>query len=310
MDALNNQEENDEDNKNNNIINNNDKNNINEEEYKMKKINIDYSNISILCLKNSSIKGNIFTSYINIFSKLNKKGEKNIPNLIKNNLKNIIQARIILDSMYITSSFNINKNYKNSAIELNKFIDCLFQNGIINNKLELYYKINDTCLLFNLYKNCNILPNNIFNNRQKLKIIKSIENYFESIINEIILDLLPFNRFQIINLIKIEDILLKYNHIFPYLVKIIKEMKNINYIHNIYLLRIILSNFCFLICICKIFLKYNKISNLFELIQKINNEYDDITKIKIEKIIQMIELLNNNIIKLIKTIRKIKLKEK
>ena len=307
MDALNNQEEDDEDNKINNVNNNN--KNINQEEYKMKKINIDYSNLALLCLKISSIIGNIFTSNINIFSKLNNKGVKNIPNLIKINLKNIIKARIILDSMYITSSFNINKNYKNSALELNKFVDYLFQQGIIINKFELYYKINDTCLLFNLYKNCNILPNNIYNNRQKLNIIKSIENYFESLINEIIYDLLPFNRFQIFNLIKIEDILFKYNHIFPYLVKIIKDMKNINYIHNIYLLRIIFSNFCFLIYICKIFLKYNKISNLFEIMQKLNDEYNDITQIKIEKVIQLIELVNNNIIKLIKTIKKIKLKE-
>ena len=309
MDALNDSEENGNTGQ-NNENKNKEENSINQEEYKIKKINIDYNNLEILCLKNSSINGNNFISNINILSKINN-NMKIFHNLIRNNLKNMIIARIILDSIYLTSSYNINKNYKNYKIELNNFSEYLLRKSIINHKYELHFRINDTCLLFNLYKSMNILPINIYNNKQKSKILKSIEIYFESMVNKVIYDLLPFNNYQINNLLKIEDILFKYNHLFVYLVRFIRENKNGTiYLNTLYILRIILTNILFLIFVYKLFLKYNKISIIFEEIQKLNNEQDNITKIPSDKLIELIEALNNKIIKLLATIKKIKLKEK
>ena len=294
---------------NNNIDNNNNNTDI---DYKMKYINIDYNNLAFLCLKNSMSFGNIFTPVINIFSKMNRMGLKNVPILLKNNLKNILKGRIILDSIYIRYSYNINKNFIKYANELNNFLEYLLKQGIINNKYELYYMINDSCLLFNLYTNLNILPINIYNKNQKLKIIKSIENYSETLFNNIINDLIPFNCYTINSLLKLDEILSRYNNIFLYLIKFIKGNKTDQfYFITIYLLRIIFGTFIFLIYIYKIFLKYNKICSLFNIIQEINNEYNDLSLIKTEKIIELMVLLNKRITKLLKLVKeKIKSKDK
>jgi len=307
MDALNQSDSNrSEDNHNETPIKNNNCNK-NENNYKMKKINCDYNNLLLLCIKNYINCGNVFTAIINTVNKNSKLGIKNMPALLKNKLKNILNERIILDSMHITSSYNINKNYNKYGIELNKFLDYIQKQGFINNKLEVYYNINETFLLFNLYNNLNISPKNIFNSKQKLKIIKSIESYLETLINNIINDLISFSSYQINNLIKIEDILFKYNYILSFIMRLEKDNKNYEFnAYTIYILRIIFGCFCYLIYVCKIFLKCNKISFLFEIIQKLNNEFDDITKIKNEKIIEIIDILNNNIIKLLNRIKKIK----
>ena len=279
----------------------------NENGYQMKKINCDYNNLLFLCLKNYINYGNLFTSIINSANNNSKLGIKNMSVLLKNKLKNLLNERIILDSMHITSSYNINKNYNKYAIELNKLLDYIQKQGFINNKLEIYYNINEAFLSFNLYNNLNISPKNIFNPKQKLKIIKSIETYLETIINNIINDLLSFSSYRINSLLKIEDILFKYNHIFAFLMRLDKDNKNYEFnSYTIYVLRIIFCCFCYLIFVYKMFLKYNKISILFEIIQKLNNEVEDITKIKNEKILEIIEIMNNNIIKLLSTIKKIK----
>ena len=310
MDALNQSDSNKSEDKNNeNAIKNNNCNK-NENNYKMKKINCDYNNLMLLCLKNYINCGNLFTTIINSVNKNSKLDIKNIPVLLKNKLKNILYERIILDSMHITSSYNINKNYNKYAIELNKFLDYIQKQGFINNKLEVYYNINETFLSFNLYNNLNISPKNIFNPKQKLKIIKSMEIYLEKLINNIINDLLSFSSYRISNLLKIEDILFKYYNILAFLIRLEKDNKNYEFnAYTIYILRIIFCCFCYLIYVYKIFIKYNKISLLFEIIQKLNNEFDDITKIKNEKILEIMEILNNNIIKLLNRIKKIKLGE-
>ena len=117
MDALNQSDSNKSEDKNNeNAIKNNNCNK-NENNYKMKKINCDYNNLMLLCLKNYINCGNLFTTIINSVNKNSKLDIKNMPVLLKNKLKNILYERIILDSMHITSSYNINKNYNKYAIE-------------------------------------------------------------------------------------------------------------------------------------------------------------------------------------------------
>ena len=311
MDALNDKDEEDTD-ENRNMEQKNNNNIIQTQDgYKIKKINIDYNNLALLCLKNCSIIGNIFSSNINFFTKLKKKGIKNIPLLIKHNIKNVIKSRIILDTMYITALFNISKINKTYSSELNIFLEYLIQQGIINNKHEIYYKITDTFLIFNLYKSLNILPINIYNGKQKNKIFKSIQNYFDLHVNKIIWDIIPYHKYKLNSLSYVEDLLYKYNNIFAYLVRIVKDNKNNENIFNkIYLLRIIICNVFFLIFVYKGLLKYNKINELFEMISKLNEEYDDIIQIKNEKIIYLIEVLNKIIIKFIKKIKMIKSKEK
>jgi hypothetical protein len=236
---------------------------------------------------------------------MNKMEIKKIPILMKNNIKNILKGRIILDSIFIRYSKNINKNFTNFANELNLFLDYLLKQGFINNKAELYFIISDSCLLFNLYTNLNILPINIYNNNHKSKILKSIENYSESLFNSIINDLIPFSCYQIKNISKLDEILSRYYNIFIYLMKFIKgNTKSIDHHFNkIYLLRIIFSTIFFLIYIYKIFLKYNKICSLFILLQQIINEYNDLTLIKNEKIVELITTLNKKMIKILKVIK-------
>ena len=310
MDALNNKDEDDADESKNSEQTNNG-NNIMQDNHKLKKININYNNLALLCLKNCSIIGNIFTSNINIFSKLNSKGLKNMPLFLKNNIKNAIISRIILDTMYIISLFNIGKINKTYSSELNIFLEYLLQQSIINNKNEVYYKITDIFLSFNLYKSLNVLPINIYTIKQKNKIFKSIQKYFDSLLNNIIWSILPFNKHQLTRLINIEDLLYKYNNIFVYLVRIIKENKTEeNIFGKIYLLRIIICNAFFLMFVFKGFQKYNKISYLFDMISKLNDEYNDLTQMKNGEIINLIETLNKDIIKLIKRIKEFKNKEK
>ena len=109
-----------------------------------------------------------------------------------------------------------------------------------------------------------------------------------------------------------DEILSRYNNIFLYLIKFIKGNKTDQfYFITIYLLRIIFGTFIFLIYIYKIFLKYNKICSLFNIIQEINNEYNDLSLIKTEKIIELMVLLNKRITKLLKLVKeKIKSKDK
>ena len=97
MDALNDSESNNNDDKNNNNVKDKGKNNNNEDIYKIKYINIDYNNLIMLCLRNTISFGSIFTPVMNIFLKINKMGIKKLPILMKNNIKNILKGRIILD---------------------------------------------------------------------------------------------------------------------------------------------------------------------------------------------------------------------
>ena len=276
--------------------------------YKLKKINVNYGNLLDLALKNELGQGILFNSILSYYKKNNKFDTKNMSINLKNNLICIISNRIILDCLYCSQLKIIDSNKIKTSLFFNAIdsilSEYLVKGGIIKQKNELYEKINNIFLLLNEYNNIGYFCIKL---NKIVDALMSIQKYLQNLMEKNIKDLLYFNICGKINISELGEILLKFYEILCCIIdleeqKIIKN-NNTNMIYNLIAFKILFSANFYLIFAEKIVLKYNKISQLYEMSQKLIIEYNNILQFTKEKIIQFSKNLLQIISKLIEKIK-------
>ena len=301
-------EEEEESNINNNINNNNiNKENKEEknanEEYKLKKVEINYDNLIKLCLINSLKQGTIYTPIINLYKTTHKNKLKDLPQSIKDILKSLICDRVVLDSINMPNIKIVNSQFNTEG---EQFFDFLEKEGI-NKKINMYKEINNECNLIHEYNN---IYDTTIKSNQIIEMLISMQDYIEFILNNNIYILVNFNYYQNVNLEKVDKNLDKISTILNFVKRYEQNYsepnneKEILYDieKNIYIFRIIFMVYFYLLFICKIILKYHYVTTIYLMINKMVNEnYYYLGNFSKDKVINYIE-------DIFKIIMKIKLK--
>jgi len=300
---------------------NNNKNTL-ENENELKEINIDYQNLSKLCLTNCLSRGILYAPIMNIYKSIFPKDKFFLENNNKELLKNLLCQRIVLDSVFLND--NRVDNYFN---DIEKFFDKLEENKILT-KQEIFHEINKTLLWFDKYRSCAIPCKK--SNKLTENLIR-ISQFTERIVTNNITSLIDFNIMENLNLQhikehclkKIKDISLFLKNLIEFEEKVELEEKkkknlpNIMYDkfdvfnntlicqikteQNLLIFRIIFTNFFYLIFCCKVNLTYNKILKIFNILNNLTHDYNNIYKFNekarhyLEKIIKYIDSISKRI---------------
>ena len=243
------------------------------EEYKLKKIEINYDNLIQLCLINSLKQGTIYTPIINLYKTSHKDKLKNLPQSIKDILKSLICDRIVLDTINMP---NIKSVYNQFITEQEQFLDYLEKEGI-NKKINMYKEINNECSLIHEYSN---IYDTTIKSDHIIEMLISIHDYIELILNNNIYVIVNFNYYQNVNLEKVEKNLDKILVLLNFVKKYeqnYSEPKNEKEVlydieKNIYIFRIIFMVYFYLLFISKIILKYHYVTAIYLMVNKMVNE--------------------------------------
>ena len=210
------------------------------EEYKLKKIEINYDNLIKLCLINSLKQGTIYTPTINLYKTTHKNKLKDLPQSIKDILKSLICDRVVLDSINMPNIKIVNTQFNTEGEQFFNYLE----KEHINKKINMYKEINNECSLIHEYNN---IYDTTIKSNQIIEMLISMQDYIEPILSNNIYVIINFNYYQNINLEKIDKNLDKISTLLNFLKKYeenYSEPKNEKEIlydieKNIYIFRII-----------------------------------------------------------------------
>ena len=325
MDNLNNEEEEEEENTKSNI-------NDNDENQQLKKIDINYNNLIDLCLINAAKRGAIFAPLLGLYKQKHNNSYQELRLNIKEMLKSLICDRVVLDSLYIPDKNEIEKYFA----RIDNLFGYLEVNGILN-KSDFYQQINYEYILLDEYQNAQI---SCSRSNSIIETLISLTNYTERLMNKNLYVLINFNFFENVNLEKISKILDKLVQIHFFINQLIKTLinlkknqienlkssniqtKNLEHLENdnitnaemrLYIFRIIFMMYFYLLFVSKIILKYYHITEIYQILQGLFSECQDIQKLTYQKAIDHLDNINRyivqnkkRIIKQINGVRKIK----
>ena len=273
------------------------------EEYKLKKIEINYDNLIKLCLINSLKQGTIYTPTINLYKTTHKNKLKDLPQSIKDILKSLICDRVVLDSINMPNIKIVNTQFNTEGEQFFNYLE----KEHINKKINMYKEINNECSLIHEYNN---IYDTTIKSNQIIEMLISMQDYIEPILSNNFYVIVNFNYYQNINLEKIDKNLDKISTLLNFVKKYeenYSEPKNeketlYDIEKNIYIFRIIFMIYFYLLFICKIILKYHYVTTIYLMINKMVNEnYYYLGNFSKDKVINFIE-------DIFKIIMKIKLK--
>ena len=304
MDNLGGRDDEDEDEEETNVNTNtnteNQKDTKESDEYKLKKIDINYDNLIKLCLINSLKQGTIYTPIINLYKTTHKDKIKDLPQSIKDILKSLICDRLVLDTINSPSKGSLIDSF---FVETEKFFDYLEKEGLYQ-KINLYKEITVKYSLLHEFKNA---YQTAIKSNQIIEILISISDYIELILSNNIYIIVNFNYFQNVNLEKIEKnldkiiILLNFVRKYEQNYTEPKNEKEILYDleKNVYAFRIIFMVYFYLLFVQKILLKYHYVTSIYIMLNKIVNEnYYDLGNFIKDKVIVYIDDIFRLIVKI------------
>lgn len=271
----------------------------NEETDQLKEINLNYENLSKLCLTNCLNRGILYAPIMNIYKSVLPKDKFSLSNTNRELLKNLLCERIVLDVIYLNEGI-VDKFFNDIEI----FFDKLEENKILK-KQEIFYEINKTLLWFDRFrssakpcKKSNKLTENLIRISQFTE--KLITNNVCSLIDFNLLENLDILHIKENNLKKIKDVTLFLKNLLEYEERLEleeKQKKNLPNImfdkfdvlnntlncqikteQNLLMFRIIFTNFVYLLFCCKINLAYNKILKIFLILNDLVQDYNNIFK--------------------------------
>jgi hypothetical protein len=282
-----------------------------ENEIQLKEININYENLSKLCLTNCLSRGILYAPIMNIYKSIFPKDKFHLDNTNRELLKNLFCERIVLDIIFLDEN---RVDYFFNDIE--KFLDKLEENKILN-KQEIFYEINKTLLWFDRYRSCAIPCKK--SNKLTENLIR-ISQFTERLVTNNISNLIDFNILENLDikqikhhcLKKMKDISFFLKDLIEYEEKVDldekgkKSLPNIMYDkfdvfnntlncqirtkQNLLIFRIIFTNFFYLIFCCKVNLSYHKILKIFNILNDLTHDYNNIYKFN-EKAKRYLEIM-------------------
>ena len=290
---------------------------IEDNSYKLKKLDINYSNLTELCLINAAKRGAIFAPLLGLYKQKHNNSYQQLSPNIKEMLKSLICDRVVLDTLYAPDKNEVEKYFA----RIDNLFGYLEANGILN-KNKYYHQVNYEYILLDEYQNAQISCSRSNTIRETLI---SLTNYTERLLNKNLYVLINFNFFENVNLNKISKILDKLVQIYHFINQIVKKLVawkkkessnlplspvasgNLIQIENdnirsaemrLYIFRIIFMMYFYLLFVSKITLKYSHIIDIYQILKSLFSVYEDIHKMTFHKASEHLENINKYIIKI------------
>lgn len=259
----------------------------------VKQIDIDYKNLTTLCLVNSLKRGVLYAPIINLYKLHHGNSFSELPPSLREILKNLICDRVVIDTIYSPKKL-IEKFFKQ--------VDNLFtylENNKLITKIECYTQVNNGFLLLDKYDSVHISCTK----SQKLRdTLIWLTNFTERLMNKNLYILENFNFYENVNLEKVNLIVTQLNSVSFFLKKICEfassadlgESKKQEVVLktefyknelNLYIFRIIFMIYFYLLFSAKITMKYNMITELFKIIEQLGKEYKQLDTFKDSKVL-------------------------
>ena len=298
MDDIRRNEESEEEEEEINIKKDNNNNNKVDNTYQLKKIDINYNNLTELCLINAAKRGAIFAPLLGLYKQKHNNTYQQLRPYIKEMLKSLICDRVVLDSLYVPDKSEIEKYFA----RIDNLFGYLEANGILV-KSKFYQQVSYEYILLDQYQYAQISCSRSKTIRETLI---TLTNYTERLMNKNLYVLINFNFFENVNLQKISKILNKFVQIYYFIHQIVKgliyfkKMQSTNLTLSLvpsgdlsqiesddiksvemrlYIFRIIFMMYCYILFVSKIILKYYHINEIYQIIQGLINDYQDFHKI-------------------------------
>lgn len=276
----------------------------------LKQIDINYTNLTNLCLVNSLKRGILYAPIINLYKLHHGNNFTDLLPSLKEILKNLICDRVVLDTLYFPDKC-IDKFFTQ--------IDFLFtylENNKILTKKECYNQVNNGFLLLDKYESVHISCTKSEKIRDTLI---WLTNYTERQMNKNLYILENFNFYENVNLDKISTILKQLHSVGFFLKKICvftieqdfsgqKEFYKCEL--NLYIFRIIFMIQFYFLFSAKIILKYSLITEIFTVLEELSMQYKQLDKFNESQAIYHLNRISEFHVKISKRLLKRKQKTK
>ena len=280
---------------------------INDDSNSLKTIDINYNNLTSICLTNALKRGCLFVPLLNIYKENHNNSFNDLPIYLKELLMSLLSNRIVLDTLYLPDKNMIDEYYNNIDLFFN-----FFEENNMLYKRDLYKQMTFEYLVIDKYQH-SFIP--CIKSNTILDTFIAVNNYTERLINKNIYLLINFNFPENINLKKVNTILDKITNLINFIEKFSEY--NLNFKQNkknnpplspetrnnlqktindeikktelnLYIFRIIFMILFYLLFVAKITLKYEDVTKLYQNIYGIIIDYNNFQSFDEKRILNLL----------------------